>query len=205
MTTTPHFSSHTQPQIHAPARPRLAEVERFLAAPWHDAAARERAQSVYRSWALLAEAGVVADAEGCIAEVWALHRADRLAGLKAAATQLGIPLEPLAAAEPVYREPGVYYLAWREQRPARWQRLLARLGLRQPDAVESGRFRKHALGHPSTAKLVMRLPAEVAHWAFLLGQRSEPEDLAIFEKVNDPDPILAVMVADQWFMICKWD
>src|SRR5688572_25374660 len=83
-------------------RPRLAEVEGFLAAPWHDPAAYGRAAEIYRSWVVLAEAGVVAEAEGCIAEVWALHRADRLTGLLAATARLGIPLEPLLVAEPTY-------------------------------------------------------------------------------------------------------
>lgn len=205
MTTIPYVSSAQPQAVRAPARPRLAEVEGFLAAAWHDSASRERADSIYRSWVMLAEAGVVADAESCIAEVWALHRADRLAGLRAAAKRLGIPLEPLVIAEPTFREAGVYYLAWREAQPALWQRVRRWLGLKPGAAVDGGRFRKHSLGHPETAKLAMRLPAEVAHWAFLLGQRSEPEEVSVFEKVNDPDPILAVMVADRWFMVCKWD
>ena len=190
----------------APVRalPRLAEVEDFLAVPWHDAAARTCAENTYRTWGMLAEVGVVGDAEGCIAEVWALHRADRLTGLRAWASAQGVPLEPLVVAEPTHTRPGVYHLAWRDQARGIRARLWGWLGMRRTK-LEGGQFRRLPLGHPATAKLVMRLPVEVAHWAYLLGQRSEPEDVAIFEKVNDPDPILAVMVNDRWFMVCKWE
>lgn len=205
MTTNRQIPSERRSLERVTLRPRLAEVESFLGAPWHDPAAQRRADEIYRSWRVLAEAGVVAEAEGCIAEVWALHRADRMAGLLAGAAKQGIPLEPLVTAEPAYRQAGVYNLAWRERQPTRWQRLLVRLGLRRADAVESGRFRKHPLGHPATAKLMQRFPAEVAHWTYLLGKRAEPEEVAVFEKVNEPDPILAVMVADRWYMVCKWD
>ncbi|MCX6024242.1 MAG: hypothetical protein NTZ05_21440 [Chloroflexi bacterium] len=186
----------------APSRPRLTEVEAFLQDTWSNPTARRRAEETYRAWALLATAGAADSAESCISAVWALRRADRCAGMLAACKTQGIPLERLTIAEPSETAAGVYYLAWRNPWPNWRRRLRAKLGLIADATLESGRFRKHPFGHPDTKRLTMRLPAEAAHWAFLLARLPEPEEIAVFALVNEPDPILAVMANDQWFMVC---
>lgn len=189
-------------------RPRIVEVEAFLDETWHTPSLRDEAQQQYEAWVALAGAGLVRDAEGCLADVWALRKQDHLASFLEFAERAGIPLHPLDHVEASHVLKGVYWVVWQEKPGQSWlTRVLKMVGQRLAEKLPwlGGRFRMYPLRHPGTMERLQRFPPEVANWAYLLGQRAELEDAVVFEQVFETDPILAVLVGGKWFEITRWE
>lgn len=192
------------------ADPLIAEGQELVGRAWHDPERGTKARQRLERLVLLAQEGLVKEAEEELGSLRHLRRQDDLASFPVVASRLGLAVTPLDWVEATYFHATLYNLGWRATQKLRRRRYL--FGLVGPVVEERtqevrrwGIFRCYSLHRAESLQGQLQVPLEVTRLSLQLGKLPQVEEVAIFEQVRAADPILAAMVADRWFMIYQWE